>query len=66
MVSKAIPTEHRSSEGKIINFKTEAVVNNDEVDLEEVARNAFENENYAKCVRTIERIAALQQSKLNP
>ncbi|VDO37212.1 unnamed protein product [Brugia timori] len=42
------------------------MLNNDEANLIEIAHHAFNNENYAKCVRTIERIATLQQSKLNP
>ncbi|VIO91995.1 Uncharacterized protein BM_BM333 [Brugia malayi] len=51
---------------QMVNIKTEAVLNNDEANLIEIAHHAFNNENYAKCVRTIERIATLQQSKLNP
>uniref|UniRef100_A0AAF5PNX5 Uncharacterized protein n=2 Tax=Wuchereria bancrofti TaxID=6293 RepID=A0AAF5PNX5_WUCBA len=51
---------------QMVNIKTEAVLNNDEANLIEIAQHAFNNENYAKCVRTIERIATLQQSKLNP
>lgn len=50
----------------MVNIKTEAVLNNDDANLIEIAHHAFNNENYAKCVRTIERIATLQQSKLNP
>ncbi|MCP9258317.1 Dephospho-CoA kinase [Dirofilaria immitis] len=48
---------------QMVSVKAEAL-NNDDANLIEIAYHAFNNENYAKCVRTIERIATLQQSKL--
>uniref|UniRef100_A0A915PSI9 Uncharacterized protein n=1 Tax=Setaria digitata TaxID=48799 RepID=A0A915PSI9_9BILA len=50
---------------QMVNIKTEAVINNDDANLIEIAYNAFANENYAKCVRTVEKIATLQQNKLS-
>ncbi|KAM3722981.1 Phosphoenolpyruvate carboxylase [Dirofilaria immitis] len=50
---------------QMVSVKAEAL-NNDDANLIEIAYHAFNNENYAKCVRTIERIATLQQSKLSP
>uniref|UniRef100_A0A8R1TN40 Uncharacterized protein n=1 Tax=Onchocerca volvulus TaxID=6282 RepID=A0A8R1TN40_ONCVO len=61
-----LPQHENIYAAQMINIKTEAVLNNDDANLIEIAHHAFNNENYAKCVRTIERIAALQQSKLSP
>ncbi|VDK76364.1 unnamed protein product [Litomosoides sigmodontis] len=65
-IQHCLPYHKTVHTAQMANMKTEVALNGENSNLIEIAHNAFNNENYAKCVRTIERIATLQQSKLNP